>query len=55
MRLQPLMPGGLIAANRTLTEVTPAGRWFLRNIAMALSAFLPQQLAEARPVLSRTV
>jgi coproporphyrinogen III oxidase-like Fe-S oxidoreductase len=28
---------------------------FLRNIAMALHAYLPQQLAEARPVLSRTV
>jgi hypothetical protein len=35
--------------------VTPIGRYFLRNIAMALDVYLPQQLAAARPVFSRTV
>jgi oxygen-independent coproporphyrinogen-3 oxidase len=55
MRLQPLVADGLIAAGSDAYEVTPTGRWFLRNIAMALDAYLPQQLAAARPVFSRTV
>jgi oxygen-independent coproporphyrinogen-3 oxidase len=54
-RLQPLVDDGLVAAGRERYEVTPLGRWFLRNIAMALDAYLPQQVAEARPVFSRTV
>ena len=54
-RLQPLVNDGLVTAARDRYEVTPLGRWFLRNIAMALDAYLPQQFAEARPVFSRTV
>jgi oxygen-independent coproporphyrinogen-3 oxidase len=54
-RLQPLVEDGLITAATQGYEVTSLGRWFLRNIAMALDAYLPQQAAEARPVLSRTV
>jgi oxygen-independent coproporphyrinogen-3 oxidase len=54
-RLQPLVDDGLVAEGREGYEVTSLGRWFLRNIAMALDAYLPQQAAEARPVFSRTV
>jgi oxygen-independent coproporphyrinogen-3 oxidase len=54
-RLQPLVVDGLITQGREGYEVTPLGRWFLRNIAMALDAYLPQQVAEVRPVFSRTV
>jgi oxygen-independent coproporphyrinogen III oxidase len=55
MRLQPLVNDGLIAAGGDAYEVTPTGRWFLRNIAMTLDAYLPQQVAAARPIFSRTV
>jgi oxygen-independent coproporphyrinogen-3 oxidase len=55
MRLQPLVNDGLITAASDAYEVTPTGRWFLRNIAMTLDAYLPQQVAAARPVFSRTV
>ena len=54
-RLQPLVEDGLITAAGEGYEVTSLGRWFLRNIAMALDAYLPQQAAAARPVFSRTV
>jgi oxygen-independent coproporphyrinogen III oxidase len=54
-RLQPLVDDGLITAGSDAYEVTPTGRWFLRNIAMTLDAYLPQQVAAARPVFSRTV
>ena len=54
-RLQPLVDDGLITRAGERYEVTSLGRWFLRNIAMALDAYLPQQVAEARPVFSRTV
>ena len=53
--LRPLLDDGLITALNDRYEVTPTGRYFLRNIAMALDAYLPQQLAAARPVFSRTV
>lgn len=54
-RLQLLVDDGLVGAARDGYEVTSLGRWFLRNIAMALDAYLPQQVADARPVFSRTV
>lgn len=54
-RLRPLIEDGLIGEATRGYEVTSLGRWFLRNIAMALDAYLPQQAAEARPVFSRTV
>jgi oxygen-independent coproporphyrinogen-3 oxidase len=55
LRLQPLVEDGLLTAGSDAYEVTPTGRWFLRNIAMTLDAYLPQQVAAARPVFSRTV
>jgi oxygen-independent coproporphyrinogen-3 oxidase len=55
MRLQPLIQDGLIAPRSDAYEVTAVGRWFLRNIAMTLDAYLPRQVAAARPVFSRTV
>jgi oxygen-independent coproporphyrinogen-3 oxidase len=54
-RLQPLVDDGLITEAGDGYVVTSLGRWFLRNIAMALDAYLPRQMAEARPVFSRTV
>ena len=54
-RLQPLLDDGLIIRSDESYQVTSLGRWFLRNIAMALDAYLPQQVAEAHPVFSRTV
>ncbi len=54
-RLRPLIEDGLISEATRGYEVTSLGRWFLRNIAMALDAYLPQQAAEAKPVFSRTV
>ena len=53
--LRALVDDGLITAHNDRYEVTPTGRYFLRNVAMALDAYLPQQLAAARPVFSRTV
>jgi len=55
IRLQPLVDDGLITPGKERYEVTPLGRWFLRNIAMTLDAYLPRQVAEARPLFSRTV
>jgi oxygen-independent coproporphyrinogen-3 oxidase len=55
MRLQQLVDDGLIAAGDDAYEVTPTGRWFLRNIAMTLDAYLPRRVEAARPVFSRTV
>lgn len=52
--LQPLLDDGLISRAREGYKVTWLGRWFLRNIAMALDAYLPE-LDDARPAFSRTV
>jgi oxygen-independent coproporphyrinogen-3 oxidase len=54
-RLRALLDDGLITAHHDRYLVTPIGRYFLRNVAMALDGYLPQQLAGARPVFSRTV
>jgi oxygen-independent coproporphyrinogen-3 oxidase len=54
-RLGPLVAEGLLAAHADRYEVTPVGRYFLRNIAMALDAYLPQELPGTRPRFSRTV
>jgi coproporphyrinogen III oxidase-like Fe-S oxidoreductase len=55
VRLRALVEDGLIAAQPDRYEVTPMGRYFLRNVAMALDAYLPQQPPGTRPVFSRTV
>ena len=54
-RLRPLVAEGLLAAHADRYEVTPLGRYLLRNIAMALDAYLPRQRPGARPRFSRTV
>jgi oxygen-independent coproporphyrinogen-3 oxidase len=54
-RLRPLVAEGLLAAHADRYEVTPLGRYFLRNIAMALDAYLPRQRPGTRPRFSRTV
>ncbi|HET7468893.1 MAG TPA: oxygen-independent coproporphyrinogen III oxidase [Gemmatimonadales bacterium] len=54
-RLQRLVDEGLLIQSSERYEVTWLGRWFLRNIAMALDAYLPQQVAGTQPVFSRTV
>jgi coproporphyrinogen III oxidase-like Fe-S oxidoreductase len=50
-----MVSDGLIVAGADAYEVTPTGRRFLRNIAMTLDAYLPRQVAAARPAFSRTV
>jgi oxygen-independent coproporphyrinogen III oxidase len=53
--LRPLVAEGLLAAHADRYEVTPVGRYFLRNIAMALDAYLPQARPGVRSRFSRTV
>ncbi len=47
VRLDAPAPGGL--------EVTPRGRWFVRNVAMAFDAHLPSAAAAPGPRFSQTV
>ena len=54
-RLRPLVAEGLLAAHADRYEVTPLGRYLLRNIAMALDAYLPRERPGTRPRFSRTV
>lgn len=54
-RLQPLVDDGLVEAGTEAYQVTATGRWFLRNIAMTLDAYLPRQRPAAPPVFSRTL
>ncbi|HET7469106.1 MAG TPA: oxygen-independent coproporphyrinogen III oxidase [Gemmatimonadales bacterium] len=54
-RLRPLVDDGLVAESGESYQVTPMGRWFLRNIALALDAYLPRQTAGDRPVFSRAI
>jgi coproporphyrinogen III oxidase-like Fe-S oxidoreductase len=53
--LAPLVDDGLLASLGDRYQVTPMGRYFLRNIAMALDAHLSRQRQDARPLFSRTV
>jgi coproporphyrinogen III oxidase-like Fe-S oxidoreductase len=46
---------GLVEAGTDAYQVTATGRWFLRNIAMTLDAYLPRQRTAAAPVFSRTL
>ncbi len=54
-RMLELAADGLVEIEADRWAVTPLGRFFLRNVAMPLDAYLPAQLAEPRPVFSRTV
>jgi len=60
-RLAPLQEDGLLELEPTRIAVTTAGRFFLRNIAMAFDAYLPGAASPARgaarpmPVFSRTL
>ena len=51
-RLRPLEEDGLVIRRGSELEVTPLGRFFVRNVAMAFDAYL---LNAARPRFSRTV
>jgi oxygen-independent coproporphyrinogen-3 oxidase len=51
--LAPLEARGLVLLREGGLEVTPLGRLFLRNIAMAFDAYLGQQTG--RPIFSKTV
>jgi oxygen-independent coproporphyrinogen-3 oxidase len=55
-RLAPLADDGLVdlAADGSV-RVTPLGRLFLRNVAMAFDAYLPTQERAGRPLFSQTV
>lgn len=54
-RLLPLVQDGMLAAAPDRYQVTAVGRYFLRNIAMALDAHLARQPSGPRPAFSRTV
>ncbi|RAU81777.1 oxygen-independent coproporphyrinogen III oxidase [Pontibacter arcticus] len=53
-RLQPLAEDGLVAYGNTFVEVLPAGKTFLRNIAMCFDARLWES-EPTTPVFSRSV
>ena len=54
--LGPLRDDGLIeVADDGSLRVTPLGRLFVRNIAMAFDAYLPEQQRSGRPIFSKTV
>jgi coproporphyrinogen III oxidase-like Fe-S oxidoreductase len=53
--LWPLVDDGLVAEAGEGYRVTALGRWFLRNIALALDAYLARQVTQDRPVFSRAV
>jgi oxygen-independent coproporphyrinogen-3 oxidase len=52
-RLAPLADDGLVTVDAERIVVTPLGRWFLRNVCMALDALLPAR--GDGPAFSRTV
>jgi oxygen-independent coproporphyrinogen-3 oxidase len=52
-KLQPLAADGLVEITSAAVRVTPLGRVFLRNIAMAFDAYLKPE--SDRPMFSRTV
>lgn len=54
-RMLPFLEDGLVELEGEGYAVTTLGRFFLRNVAMTLDAYLPKQLAQPRPVFSRTV
>ena len=54
-RMLPFLEDGLVELEGDGYVVTTLGRFFLRNVAMTLDAYLPRQLAQPRPVFSRTV
>jgi oxygen-independent coproporphyrinogen-3 oxidase len=54
-RMLPFLEDGLVEIEGDGYVVTTLGRFFLRNVAMTLDAYLPKQLAQPRPVFSRTV
>ena len=51
--LPPLMDDGLVTRDDTGLHITDNGRYFVRNVAMILDAYLGQD--EDRPVFSKTV
>jgi len=52
-RFQPFEEDGLLEFDDACIAVTPRGRFFLRNMAMELDAYLPSQAGQGR--FSRTV
>ncbi|HEX5631743.1 MAG TPA: oxygen-independent coproporphyrinogen III oxidase [Gemmatimonadales bacterium] len=54
-RLQPCVEDGLLEPDGDGYAVTTLGRFFLRNVAMQLDAYLEGQRAGGRPVFSRSV
>jgi oxygen-independent coproporphyrinogen-3 oxidase len=52
-QLEAMEADGLVALAPRRIEVTPRGRFFVRNIAMAFDAYLAP--TEARPMYSQTV
>lgn len=48
VRLRPMEDDGLIQIESDRLTVTPAGRFFLRNICMAFDAYLPAEVSEEK-------
>jgi oxygen-independent coproporphyrinogen-3 oxidase len=46
---------GLVHVRTDAVEVTPRGRWFVRNVCMVFDKYLKARMASATPVFSRTV
>lgn len=46
---------GLVRLGAAAIEVTPRGRWFVRNVCMVFDRYLAARAAAATPVFSRTV
>ena len=53
--LAPLEEEQLIRRGRGTLEVTPLGRFFIRNVAMAFDRYLPRQRSAGGPLFSKTV
>jgi oxygen-independent coproporphyrinogen III oxidase len=54
-RLEPLERDGLVRLERDRIEVAALGRIFIRNVAMAFDAYLPQASAAPQRMFSRTL
>lgn len=54
-QLEPEVEAGMITIDADALKVTPRGRLFIRNLAMAFDRYLKPREAQARPVYSQTV
>jgi oxygen-independent coproporphyrinogen-3 oxidase len=53
--LPPLIEDGLCEVDDTGLRITPKGRYFVRNVAMTLDAYLGEGEGKGKPLFSKTV